>query len=305
MGKMEELRRHGANMAESMGAGRQPGVPPGIDLGSATRMPTNLEGVRRDHQAVLIQLDRIDRDPDQPREEFDEEALGRLAESLRTRGQLQPVRVRWDQAAEKYIILVGERRWRAARLAGLTELACILVEGELPAEERLMLQLVENCLREDLRPVEQARAFRALMNARGWSGHQLAKELQIGQASVVRALSLLELPTDVQDRVEQGALAASVAHELSKLPDTEQQRQLAEVTIAEDLTRDEVAEAVKAVKARRSPATSRSAPVELEVEPGVMVTIRWRRANSLTATQALRRALKMLQGQEKSDPQAA
>ena len=158
--------------------------------------------------AIEVPLDKIVPDPDQPREEFEPESLERLAESLKTRGQLQPIRVRWDEAQGKYVLICGERRWRAARIAGIATMSCVVSEGPIDAGELLALQLVENCLREDLRPIEQAKAFKSLMDRNGWSGNQAAKALGIAQPTVVRALALLDLPEPVQDQVEQGTLAA-------------------------------------------------------------------------------------------------
>ena len=86
---------------------------------------------------------------------YDEEALARLAESLKTRGQLMPIRVRWDAGRGTYVILAGERRWRAARMAGLAELQCVIHDEEMTADERLALQLVENALRDDLGRVDK------------------------------------------------------------------------------------------------------------------------------------------------------
>jgi ParB family chromosome partitioning protein len=306
MGKLDDLTRAGgANVAESMGAGGTAGPPPGMDPALARRMPARLQGVIRDKDAARIDIDRIAPDPRQPREEFGEDALLRLADSLRQRGQLQPIRVRWDEGQGKYVILIGERRWRAARMAGMTTLSCIVVEGDLSDAERLSIQLVENALREDLRPVEQARAYQTLMESHGWSGNQLARELHIAQASVAKALALLDLPEPVQDQVDRGELAASVAYEVSKLPDDEQRLQLASAAVAEKLTRSEVAEAVKAVRARRPPPDARPEPVEVEVEPGVNVVVRYRKASSLTAVQALRKALKLLQERDRPGDQAA
>ena len=91
--------------------------------------PDRLQGVARSKNAAEIPVDRIGPDPDQPREEFDAEALGRLAESLKTRGQLQPIRVRWDEEQGAYVIVCGERRWRAAELAGLPTMSCVIVDG--------------------------------------------------------------------------------------------------------------------------------------------------------------------------------
>lgn len=296
MGKLDQLRQMGgSNVAESTGASRPSGFPAGLDPAAAVGMPARLVGLTKEKGAARIPVDRIDRDPDQPRQEFTEEALERLAESLKTRGQLQPCRVRWDEGRGVYVLLVGERRWRAAQRAGLAELSCIIHEGSLGPDERLMIQLVENALREDLRPVEQARSYQKLMEARGWSTHQLARELQIGQASVVRALSLLELPDDVQEAVEGGDLAASVAHELTKLPDPEQQRDLARATVDQGLNRSEVAEAVKAVRAKRPAPPSKPDPVMIDLGDGISVTIRWRKPSTVSALQAIRKAGRALQ----------
>ena len=286
-----------------MGTGQSQELPAGLDPAAALRRPAHLEGLTREKAAARIAVDRIVRDPNQPREEFDEEALQRLADSLRTRGQLQPIRVRWDEGRGAYVILVGERRWRAAQQAGLTELSCIVVDGELPADERLMIQLVENALREDLRPVEQARAYKALMEAREWSGNQLAKELHIAQSSVVRALALLELPAPVQAQVEQGALAATVAAELTKLPEPAMQAEVAQAIVDQGLTRSEVAEVVKAVRARR-PAQTRPDPVEVDLGDGITVVVRYRKPTTVTAQQALRKALKVLQDRDRDDQAA-
>jgi ParB family transcriptional regulator, chromosome partitioning protein len=111
---------------------------------------------------------RIDRDPDQSRKKFEPGALARLAESIRVLGQLQPIRVRWDEERSLYIIVCGERRWRAARMAGATTMSCVIMDGPISSAELLSLQLVENLVREDLKPIEQAKAFRAAMDLNGW-----------------------------------------------------------------------------------------------------------------------------------------
>lgn len=302
MGKLDELRRTaGANVKDSTGAERA-AAP--ATVGVAGGPPTRWQGVTRSKDALSIPVAMIIRDEAQPREEFDEEALARLAESLKGRGQLQPIRVRWDEGRGAYVILVGERRWRAAQRAGLAELQAIVMEGELPAEERLMIQLVENALREDLRPVEQARSYRRLMEAKGWSTRDLAAELHIGQASVVRALALLDLPDAVQNHVEQGALAASVAAELTKLPDAQAQAEVSQAVIRQQLTRDEVAEVIKAVRARRPAPAPRPDPVAIDLGDGTVVTIKWKKANGVAPLQALRRATRQIQDQGR-DEQAA
>jgi ParB family chromosome partitioning protein len=244
MGKLEELARlTAANVNDSIGVGR-PARPAEAPTPSSS-VPARWQGVTRSKNAVEIPVERIAPDPDQPREEFDEEALGRLAESLKTRGQLQPIRVRWDEGRESYVILVGERRWRAARMAGLPSLSAVVVEGSIPPAELLAIQLIENCLREDLKPIEQAKAFKALMERNGWGARQVARELAIDHTGVVRALALLTLPGDVQDAVEAGQIAPRTAYELTKIDDPAEQAEAAREAAAGRLKRDELAERIR------------------------------------------------------------
>jgi ParB family transcriptional regulator, chromosome partitioning protein len=242
------LRSGGSNIAESMGAGLERGEK----TVATSTMPSRWQGVTKSKNAVEVPHDKIIPDPHQPREEIDPESLGRLAESLKTRGQLQPIRVRWDEAQEKYVLICGERRWRAAGLAGLASMSCVVSEGPIDPGELLAMQLVENCLREDLKPIEQAKAFKAIMEQNGWSGNQAAKELGIAQPTVVRALALLELPPPVQEQVEQGALAPATAYEIGKARDPAIQQELAARVVNEGLSRSEAIEAVTA--ARQAPA---------------------------------------------------
>ncbi len=294
MSKLDELRRTaGQNVRDSAGADRADHQPGPVAGGA----PERWRGVERSRDMALIPVAKIDRDPDQPRQEFDEEELARLAESLRIRGQLQPIRVRWDEGRGMYVILAGERRWRAARMAGLDKLACVIHEGALAEDEKLAMQLVENALRTDLKPVEQARAYRRLMDAKGYSTRDLAAELHIAQTSVVRALALLDLPADVQVRVEEGELAATVAAELTKLPDAATQAEVAQAVVAEGLTRTEVTELVQAVKARRPAPSRRPEPITIDLGD-CSVTVRWKKASETTALQALRKAARQLQGRE-------
>jgi ParB family chromosome partitioning protein len=314
MGKLDELRRSaGRNVKDSTGAERGAGPVSAATPASApesgpsaSAVPPRWRGVERSRDAALIPVTMIDRDPDQPRQEFDDEELERLAESLRARGQLQPIRVRWDEGRGVYVVLVGERRWRAARLAGLERLACVVHDAAMDPEERLAVQLVENALRADLKPVEQARAYRRLMDARGYSTRDLAAELHVAQSSVVRALALLELPGEVQEKVEGGALAPTVAAELARIDDPRLVAEVAEAVVSEGLRRSEVSELVQAVRARRpAPARDRK-PEPVTIDLGYCsVTIRWRKPSAVSALQALRRAAKRLQDQDRDDAERA
>lgn len=300
MGKLDELRRAaGSNVDDSMGIGRAPGTTPPSEAPAA---PAKWQGVTRSKDTALIPIDRIERDPNQPREEFDEEALRRLADSMRTRGQLQPIRVRWDEGRGVYVVVVGERRWRAARLAGMPTLSCTVHDQAMEQGELLALQLVENLVREDLRPVEEARAYRTLMERNGWSVSQLARELAIDHSGVSRALALLELPASVQDQVEQGALPPATAYEVSKLHDAAEQEALAAQVIAGKLSRAETVEAVrqrkpaggggKARKTKGRKVTSRT----FRGDAGYKITIECRRGvEPGPMVDALREALRQAQ----------
>jgi ParB family chromosome partitioning protein len=167
-----------------------------------------------------------------------------------------------------YVIIAGERRLRAARMAGLRSVPCVIQEGELTESQRLIEQLAENIIRADLQPVEQARAFRRLMDLNSWSARQLARELHIADANIVRALALLELPAEVQTQVEAGHLAPSVAYEVSRLDTPEEQADLAKRVVAEKLTRDQVADVVKARKSGRGVATPTTGRAEFRLDGG-------------------------------------
>ena len=198
------------------------------------------EGRSRLKEAATIRRDRIVPDPGQPRTDFDPEALEQLAGSLRDRGILQPIRVRWSSELDCYMIVVGERRWRAAGLAGIDAMPCIVVDGDATPEDLLEDQLVENCLRADLRPVELARSYQALMAARGLSQRALAERIHVSPASIAKAVALLTLPERIQESVDAGAIGPDVAYQLSKVEDVVEQAELAGRAVAGSIRRDEL-----------------------------------------------------------------
>ena len=289
MGKEDLIQSSsGGNIADSLGVGRKTRL-----LGQSVAAPQSAEAARRagtvrSKDTAVIDLERIVPDPDQPRKEFDAEALARLAASLKARGQLQPIRVRWDDARGSYVIIMGERRWRAAGLAGLPALTCVIHDGPLTEGETLALQLIENAVREDLKPIEQARAYQALMDNNGWDGKTLAAELAVDPSKVSRAMALLDLPEAVQEKVDQGALPASTAYEISRLADPAEQAEVAERAVAERLP---VARVRDEVKARKTATAVRPDPVTFDAGDGCKVTVRWGRAGGPDAVAALERAL--------------
>jgi ParB family transcriptional regulator, chromosome partitioning protein len=295
MSKLDELRRGaGDNAAESMGVGvarRSPLEGASTPIGGA-----RYKDLSKARNAFEVPVDKIVPDPNQPRKVFTPEDLQDLADSIRGRGLLQPIRVRWDEEREKYIIVAGERRWRAAIMAGKPAITCVVVDGEMAEAEILHDQLVENCIRADLQPIEQAEAFKALMDAKGWSAARLAEELHVRDSTVFKALALLELPGEVRERVAAGEIKPATAYELSQLERQQDQVAMAERVVAEKLTRDQVADVVKARKAGRGAADRRPDPVTLDLGD-CQVVVRWKKASDVTAIQALRKALRMAQAQ--------
>jgi ParB family chromosome partitioning protein len=245
MGKADELLKTvGGQIMESASHRGTPAAMPTLGQGGLVG-GERMAGVSRNKAALEIPVEKIERDPEQPREEFDLEPLERLAESIRTKGLLQPISVRWSEPHSRYIVVAGERRWRAAKLAGLTSISCIVIDRPLEAGELLALQCIENLVREDLKPIEEAKAFRTLLTVNKCSGNQLAKELGISQSAVAQALALLELPEPIQESIESGELAPSTAYAISKLDDPVTQADLATRVVAEGLSRAEAATAVR------------------------------------------------------------
>jgi ParB family chromosome partitioning protein len=288
--------RFGDNVMESMGAGRTGGVM----LPTTGPIPgesAKYQGCTRIKSALLIQVDRVVSDPKQPRKEFEPESLRQLADSLKERGQLQPIRVRWDAAMENWVIIAGERRWRAAMQAGLPAITAIEATGPLTEDEILEEQLIENCLREDLKPIEQARAYKALMANRGLSQHQLAERLRIAQATVAKTLALLTLPGEIQASVDAGEIGPTEAYQLSRIEDPEEQVRMAREAQAGRLSRDEIEERTRATRSRkgRGPArgkVKRATIRTFRTAVGPKVTVESKRGlDSTSVVAALREAL--------------
>jgi ParB family transcriptional regulator, chromosome partitioning protein len=297
--------RLGGNIQESMGGAVSSATASGPTLGVAHGVPARYDGVTRPKDALTIPVNKLRPDPDQPRRDFDEDDLQRLAVSLKTRGQLQPIRVRWDAEQGTWIIVSGERRWRAAAIAGVEALACVEVKNELSPDVLLEDQLIENCLRTDLKPIEQAHAFKTLMDRRAISARQLGDVLSLSHMTITRAIALLALPEPVQLQVEQGVLAPSAAYELGKIDDPDVLADIANAVVAEKLTRSEVTDLVQAVKSRRPAPATRPNPVQFDLGDGTLVQIRWKKPNATSVVSALKRALKLAQEPDRDRPEQA
>jgi ParB family chromosome partitioning protein len=164
-----------------------------------------------------IQLEHIKPDPDQPRKTFGEGDLQRLSMSLKTQGQLVPLVV--VEQAGSYILIDGERRFRASEIAGLGELRCIVLSKKPNADEMLTIQLTINTQRQDLNPIEKMSGYHKLMQLKGWNSAQLAEHLSVSKSMVTRVLALGKLSTSEQLLVAEGVIGSADAYALSRLND--------------------------------------------------------------------------------------
>jgi ParB family chromosome partitioning protein len=187
-----------------------------------------------------IPLDRIEPNPFQPRREFSDESLQELADSLRAEGLVQPVILR--PAGARYQLVVGERRWRAARLAGLEAIPALV--RDISDREALEFALTENLLRADLNPLEVANGLQALQVQYGLTHEEIAARLGIKRSTVTNLLRLLRLPPEVQDMLREGEISGGHARALLGLKSAEAQIELARAATLKGLSVRQVEELV-------------------------------------------------------------
>lgn len=182
--------------------------------------------------SVMLPISQVQPGLKQPRKHFDEESLADLAESIRTHGIIQPLTVRL-LASGYYQIIAGERRWRAAKQAGLSEVPAIIMEAD---DRKVMeLGLIENLQREDLNAMEEAAGYRTLMDEYGLTQEEAAQRVGKSRPAVANALRLLSLPEEVSSLVENGSLSAGHARALLPLP-AMLQKQIAQEAVREGLS---------------------------------------------------------------------
>jgi len=178
-----------------------------------------------------VRVDLIDPNPDQPRRTFDPERLGELAQSIARSGVLQPIVV--TRNGPRYTLLVGERRWRASRAAGLGSIPAVI--ADVDPEERLELAIVENVQRHDLNPIELAHAYRALTE-RGATQEEIGRRVGKDRSSIANLLRLLDLPVEMQEDVETGRLSMGHAKALLQVADPDRRSALCDRVIRDGLS---------------------------------------------------------------------
>jgi ParB family chromosome partitioning protein len=211
---------------------------------------------------VQVPVDRIKTNPDQPRVRFDDDSLEELAASMKEVGVLQPIVVTGDD--EGYVLIAGERRWRAAKRAGLAVIPAVVREAT--GTSTLVEALVENVQRQDLTPLEEAHAFQHLLENYGMTQEQVAVRVGKSRPTIANTLRLLQLPKEVQELVESGELSAGHARALVGLEDEAYATHLAQRAVDDGWSVRQIEDAVRARKAaeRREPKGVRQLrPVEI------------------------------------------
>ncbi|WP_130848870.1 ParB/RepB/Spo0J family partition protein [Intestinimonas timonensis] len=213
-------------MASERGLGKGLGKGLGALLGDAALQ--NQEG-----GSVSLPIAQVEPGLKQPRKRFDPETLADLAESIRTHGIIQPLTVR-RLGSGYYQIIAGERRWRAAKLAGLSEVPAVIIEAD---DRKVMeLGLIENLQREDLNPMEEALGYQALVQEYGLTQEEAAQQVGKSRPAVANALRLLALPDAIRALLEEGKLSAGHGRALLTVPDSTLQKKLAQKVVQEGLS---------------------------------------------------------------------
>ncbi len=182
---------------------------------------------------VTLNISEIEPNRSQPRKEFDEQALSELADSISKHGLLQPLLVR-PLALGGYEIVAGERRYRACRMAGITEVPVII--RELTESETMELALIENLQREDLTPLEEAEGYQALMSEHGMTQEEVAQSVGKSRPAVANALRLIKLPDSVKELLKENKISAGHARALLSLNSEDEMLELAELIVQKDLS---------------------------------------------------------------------
>ena len=208
------------------------------------------ENVGGEERISKLKISLIDPKRDQPRKHFDKEALEQLAESIKEHGLLQPILVR-EYGDGRYQIIAGERRFRACKLAGLTEIPAIVVERD--DKSAAQIALIENIQREDLNPLEEAQAYRALATDYGMTQEEISEKVGKSRSAIANAMRLLDLPDEVIALVATKELSAGHARALLGVKNRDAMILLAQKAVEEELSVREIEQLVKLANKPQKP----------------------------------------------------
>jgi ParB family chromosome partitioning protein len=210
-------------------------------LFSADPTPTVKQG-----EPMFVPISRIESNPDQPRKDFDEKAMAELADSIREKGIIQPIIVERKESGG-FVIIAGERRYRAAKMIGLEEVPVII--KNYGQDERLEIALIENIQRSDLNPIEEAEAYQKLIEMHNYTQEQVAKKVGKQRTTIANALRILKLPDEIKKQLSEGIITPGHARAILSLEDSIDQKELTQSIINEKLS---VRDAEKLAEKKRS-----------------------------------------------------
>ncbi|MDD2496561.1 MAG: ParB/RepB/Spo0J family partition protein [Desulfitobacteriaceae bacterium] len=221
----------------------------GLGRGLQALIPPSPIAETNEKSIVLIKLDKIEPNREQPRKNFHQDRIRELAESIKEHGVVQPIVVR-SISEEKYEIVVVERRWRASRLAGLKEIPCVI--RDVDQKESTELALIENIQREDLNILEEAEAYQKLISEHNYTQEQLAARLGKSRSYITNTLRLLNLAMPLQGFVRDGIISAGHARAILSVSDTSKQYSFAQKIIKEKLSVRQAEELAKEFNKKES-----------------------------------------------------
>ena len=207
-----------------------------------------------------IEIGLIDRNPEQPRKVFDDEALSELATSIKNYGVIQPIIVK--EVKGRYVIIAGERRWRASRLAGLKTIPCVI--KDYTEQEISEIAIIENLQREDLNPIESAKAIKSLINQFDLTQDEVADKIGKSRPAVANTLRLLTLPDAIISLVESGKITAGHARALLAVENPAKQKEIAIQIVSQGLTVRDVENIIKHLNNQKKEVVKKEKTLELK-----------------------------------------
>ncbi len=217
---------------------------------------TIVDEAKRNDEIVELDLNELRPNPYQPRKKFDEEALKELAESIKEHGVFQPIIVK--KSIKGYEIVAGERRYRASKMLGLEKIPAII--KDFTDDEMMQISLLENLQRENLTSIEEAKAYKAIIDASNLTQEELAKKVGKSRSYITNILGLLTLPNSIQNLILDNKISMGHARTLSKIEDEDKIKELANKVISDNLSVRELEDLVKDDKVEKRVKIVRSTP---------------------------------------------
>ncbi len=225
-------------LKKGLGRGLEALIPDSVEVGASAERKTETENK---DQILWVKLTKLEPDPDQPRKDFGEDEINELADSIKTHGVFQPLLV--QKKDRGYMIVAGERRWRAAKIAGLHEIPVIV--REFNEQEKVEIQLLENLQRQKLNPIEEGQAYKRLLSDYGLKQDELGERIGKNRVTITNAMRLLKLDLRVQQMVIEGKLRQGHARSLLPISDGDRQYEMACRIFDEQMTVREIEKMVR------------------------------------------------------------